>query len=116
MISRYKKCILDGSVRVVEGIIARKHITLEVQREYEQLTQLYELLARHEMSMEDDSLFTIFILSDGTVRVHADQMVTLKEQCDLVVSIPISATTESLNASVATSIALFHVDQQRREK
>ena len=84
MISRYKKCILDGSVRVVEGIIARKHITLEVQREYEQLTQLYELLARHEMSMEDDSLFTIFILSDGTVRVHADQMVTLKEQCDLV--------------------------------
>ena len=37
-----------------------------------------------------------------------------KEKCDLVVSIPISATTESLNASVATSIALFHVDQQRR--
>jgi len=39
-----------------------------------------------------------------------------KEKCDLVVSIPISATTESLNASVATSIALFHVDQQRRTK
>ena len=39
-----------------------------------------------------------------------------KEKCDLVVSIPISATTESLNASVATSIALFHVDQQRRSK
>jgi len=39
-----------------------------------------------------------------------------KEKCDLVVSIPISTTTESLNASVATSIALFHVDQQRRAK
>ena len=39
-----------------------------------------------------------------------------KEKCDLVVSIPINASTESLNASVATSIALFHVDQQRRSK
>jgi 23S rRNA (guanosine2251-2'-O)-methyltransferase len=37
-----------------------------------------------------------------------------KEKCDLVVSIPINATTESLNASVATSIALFHIDQARR--
>jgi 23S rRNA (guanosine2251-2'-O)-methyltransferase len=39
-----------------------------------------------------------------------------KEKCDLVISIPISASTESLNASVATSIALFHIDQQRRAK
>ena len=39
-----------------------------------------------------------------------------KEKCDLVVSIPISATTESLNASVATSIALFHIDQVRRAR
>jgi len=38
-----------------------------------------------------------------------------KEKCDLVVSIPISATTESLNASVATAIALFWVDQARRK-
>jgi len=38
-----------------------------------------------------------------------------REKCDLVVSIPISATTESLNASVATSIALFWVDEQRRK-
>jgi len=37
-----------------------------------------------------------------------------REKCDLVVSIPINATTESLNASVATSIALFWVDEQRR--
>ena len=38
-----------------------------------------------------------------------------REKCDLVISIPISATTESLNASVATAIALFFVDQERRK-
>ena len=38
----------------------------------------------------------------------------VKEKCDLVLSIPMSTTTESLNASVATSIALFWVDEQRR--
>ena len=36
-----------------------------------------------------------------------------REKCDLVVSIPISATTESLNASVATAITLFFIDQAR---
>ena len=40
----------------------------------------------------------------------------VREKCDLVVSIPMRATTESLNASVATSIALFWVDEQRRAK
>ncbi len=39
-----------------------------------------------------------------------------REKCDLVISIPISATTESLNASVATAIALFWVDSQRRKR
>jgi 23S rRNA (guanosine2251-2'-O)-methyltransferase len=38
----------------------------------------------------------------------------VKEKCDLVVAIPMSTSTESLNASVATSIALFWVDEQRR--
>jgi len=38
-----------------------------------------------------------------------------REKCDLVISIPISATTESLNASVATAIALFFVDKARRK-
>jgi 23S rRNA (guanosine2251-2'-O)-methyltransferase len=38
-----------------------------------------------------------------------------REKCDIVVSIPISATTESLNASVATSIALYAVDEARRK-
>jgi len=39
----------------------------------------------------------------------------VREKCDLVVPIPMRATTESLNASVATSIALFWVDEQRRK-
>ena len=39
----------------------------------------------------------------------------VREKCDLVVSIPMRSTTESLNASVATSIALFWVDEQRRK-
>ncbi|MFZ2227921.1 MAG: 23S rRNA (guanosine(2251)-2'-O)-methyltransferase RlmB [Candidatus Nanopelagicaceae bacterium] len=38
----------------------------------------------------------------------------VKEKCDLVVAIPMNTSTESLNASVATSIALFWVDEQRR--
>jgi 23S rRNA (guanosine2251-2'-O)-methyltransferase len=40
----------------------------------------------------------------------------VREKCDLVVSIPIMASTESLNASVATAIAMFWVDEQRRKK
>jgi 23S rRNA (guanosine2251-2'-O)-methyltransferase len=39
----------------------------------------------------------------------------VREKCDLVVSIPMRASTESLNASVATAIALFWVDEQRRK-
>lgn len=39
----------------------------------------------------------------------------VREKCDLVVLIPMRASTESLNASVATSIALFWVDEQRRK-
>ncbi|MBI3429673.1 MAG: 23S rRNA (guanosine(2251)-2'-O)-methyltransferase RlmB [Actinobacteria bacterium] len=38
----------------------------------------------------------------------------VKEKCDLVVSIPMNSSTESLNASVAASIALFWVDEKRR--
>ena len=40
----------------------------------------------------------------------------VREKCDLVVSIPIMASTESLNASVATSIAMFWADEQPRKK
>ena len=39
----------------------------------------------------------------------------VREKCDLVISIPMNSATESLNASVATSIALFWIDEQRRK-
>ncbi|HLR55817.1 MAG TPA: 23S rRNA (guanosine(2251)-2'-O)-methyltransferase RlmB [Actinomycetales bacterium] len=38
----------------------------------------------------------------------------VREQCDLVASIPIAAETESLNAAVAGGIALYEVDRRRR--
>jgi 23S rRNA (guanosine2251-2'-O)-methyltransferase len=38
------------------------------------------------------------------------------ENCDAVVSIPISATTESLNAGIAASVALYEISKQRARK
>ncbi|PFG20596.1 23S rRNA (guanosine(2251)-2'-O)-methyltransferase RlmB [Serinibacter salmoneus] len=38
----------------------------------------------------------------------------VRETCDLVAAIPISSSVESLNASVATSLALYEVSKQRR--
>jgi 23S rRNA (guanosine2251-2'-O)-methyltransferase len=35
------------------------------------------------------------------------------ENCDAVVSIPISSTTESLNAGIAASVALYEVSRLR---
>jgi 23S rRNA (guanosine2251-2'-O)-methyltransferase len=35
------------------------------------------------------------------------------EQCDAVVSIPISATTESLNAGIAASVTLYEISRLR---
>jgi 23S rRNA (guanosine2251-2'-O)-methyltransferase len=37
----------------------------------------------------------------------------VREKCDVVVSIPISADTESLNAGIATSVALYQVATTR---
>jgi len=37
----------------------------------------------------------------------------VRESCDLVVSIPMSSDMESLNASVAASIALYSVAERR---
>jgi 23S rRNA (guanosine2251-2'-O)-methyltransferase len=38
----------------------------------------------------------------------------VREKCDLLISIPMSSAVESLNASVAMSIALYTIDQKRR--
>ncbi len=40
----------------------------------------------------------------------------IREKCDLLVSIPMSSAVESLNASVAVSIALYAVDRKRAIK
>ncbi|MFM8329721.1 MAG: TrmH family RNA methyltransferase, partial [Actinomycetales bacterium] len=37
----------------------------------------------------------------------------VRENCDLLISIPMSNTVESLNASVAMSIALYAIDRKR---
>ena len=37
----------------------------------------------------------------------------VRDKCDLVVSIPMQRSVESLNASVATSIALYEIDKKR---
>ena len=38
----------------------------------------------------------------------------VRETCDQIVSIPIASAVESLNAAVATGIALYEVDSVRR--
>ncbi len=40
----------------------------------------------------------------------------VREQCDQVVSIPMQATTESLNAGVAAGVALYEVARQRAQR
>ncbi|MEL0260676.1 MAG: TrmH family RNA methyltransferase, partial [Aquiluna sp.] len=37
----------------------------------------------------------------------------VSERCDQVVSIPISASTESLNAGIAASVALYQIASMR---
>ena len=38
----------------------------------------------------------------------------VRETCDQIVSIPIAAVTESLNAGIATAVALYEVSRSRR--
>ena len=38
----------------------------------------------------------------------------VRETCDVVASIPIARTVESLNAAVATGIGLYEIDRLRR--
>jgi 23S rRNA (guanosine2251-2'-O)-methyltransferase len=37
----------------------------------------------------------------------------VQENCDAIVSIPISTTTESLNAGIAASVSLYEVSRRR---
>ena len=88
-------------------------------------------LARALGSYQDAGLMTVGLAGDGDVDVHdfdgfADPLALVvgaegaglsrlvRERCDLVVRIPISRETESLNVSVAAGIALHQVAAARR--
>ena len=40
----------------------------------------------------------------------------VRESCDVLVRIPMQASTESLNAGVAAGIALYEIDRRRRRR
>jgi 23S rRNA (guanosine2251-2'-O)-methyltransferase len=88
-------------------------------------------LARALAAYQDAGLQTVGLAADGDVDLHeydgfADPVALVvgaegaglsrlvRERCDVVVSIPISRDTESLNVSVAASIALYAAAQARR--
>ncbi|MFM8841557.1 MAG: TrmH family RNA methyltransferase, partial [Actinomycetota bacterium] len=60
------------------------------------------------MKIADQSLY-IVVGSEGKGLSRL-----VKEKCDLLLSIPISSKVESLNASVAVSIALYGIAARRR--
>lgn len=77
-------------------------------------------------------LFVLGLAGDGDVSLHslelADRGVVIvvgsegkglsrlvSETCDAIVSIPISATTESLNAGIAASVTLYEIAKRRAE-
>jgi 23S rRNA (guanosine2251-2'-O)-methyltransferase len=65
--------------------------------------------AVNDMKIADQNLFVV-VGSEGRGLSRL-----VRENCDLLISIPMSNTVESLNASVAMSIALFAIDRKRNE-
>jgi 23S rRNA (guanosine2251-2'-O)-methyltransferase len=62
-----------------------------------------------EMEIADQPLYVIV----GSEGKGLSRLV--REKCDLLISIPMSSAVESLNASVAMSIALYGIDRKRSE-
>ncbi|MPQ98194.1 23S rRNA (guanosine(2251)-2'-O)-methyltransferase RlmB [Modestobacter sp. I12A-02628] len=88
-------------------------------------------LSRALASYQDAGLQTVGLAADGDIDIHdydgfADPVALVvgaegaglsrlvRDRCDVVVSIPIGRATESLNVSVAASIALFAAATARR--
>jgi 23S rRNA (guanosine2251-2'-O)-methyltransferase len=65
--------------------------------------------AVNDMKIADQNLYVV-VGSEGRGLSRL-----VRENCDLLISIPMSNTVESLNASVAMSIALFAIDRKRNE-
>ncbi len=39
----------------------------------------------------------------------------VRENCDIIVSIPMTSATESLNAGIATGVALYEISRRRAQ-
>jgi 23S rRNA (guanosine2251-2'-O)-methyltransferase len=63
----------------------------------------------NEMEIADQPLYVIV----GSEGKGLSRLV--REKCDLLVSIPMTSAVESLNASVAMSIALYEIDRKRQD-
>ena len=85
--------------RAIEDVQERGYFVVGLDGESEELIS--------DMKVATESIM-IIVGSEGK-GLHK----LTREKCDLVVKIPMRSTTESLNASVATSIALFAVDEAR---
>ncbi|MGP9695175.1 23S rRNA (guanosine(2251)-2'-O)-methyltransferase RlmB [Brachybacterium sp. AOP25-B2-12] len=94
-----------------------------------QVTNLSRTLA----DLKSQGVFALGLDADGDVTSRELELATepvvlvvgaegkglsrlVRETCDQVVSIPMHAHTESLNASVATSIALYEIDGRRSSR
>jgi len=88
-------------------------------------------LTRTLSSFQDRGLLVVGLAADGELDLNDLDAATdplalvagsegkglsrlVRERCDLVVRIPIAASTESLNASVAASVALYEVARRRK--
>ena len=86
-----------------------------------------------EQELKKAGCFVLGLDADGDVDLPALSMATdpivlvigsegkglsrlVRETCDVVVSIPMHAATESLNAGVAAGVALYEVARRRAER
>lgn len=80
----YKNKIRLCSLGILHAIADMTRIKDRIDADTCKLGSLYEAMERHNMSMEDDSLYTQFIASDGTLRLHANDLEYFTEHCDIV--------------------------------
>lgn len=87
-------------------------------------------LTRELVALKEQGFFVLGLDAGGDETIRSSQLTSeplvlvlgsegkglsrlVSETCDQIVSIPMSTTTESLNASVALGIALYEIDQTR---
>ena len=120
LISQRRSASVNSTVwKVSAGAIAR----VPVARETNLVTAL--------KTLKSQGCFIVGLAGDGDTEVGECDLITsplvlvtgaegrglsrlVRDTCDAIVSIPISSAVESLNASVATGIALYEVARARR--